>query len=156
MRLGIVGSWGYRRHIPNPARLGDLSPVLRRIFPGTVAKSISQSGGKIEKGWPMVGSTCHPAPIIRSVDLTRLGGQCVLGANPGLRPQPIPPCKDQAVSVSGTGRPPPGVQRAAVSRGQAPSIAVSTRFSSRELPCWEHRDAPVVTTLRGTSSVASR
>ena len=121
---------------------------------GFAAKTEHEFYRRNQKGWPVVGSTCHPAPIVRSVDLTRLGGQCVVAASPRLRPQPTPPCKDQAVSVSGTGRPPPGARRAAVNKGQAPSIAVSTRFSSRELPVGEHRDAPVVTTLRGTTSVA--
>ena len=108
---------------------------------------ISRKGGR----WLVPPAT--PLLKVRSVDLTRLFGQCAVAANPEFRPQPTPACKPQAVSVSGTGRLPPDVRRAAVNKGQAPSIAVLTRFSSRELPFGEHRDAPVVTTLRGTSSL---
>lgn len=85
--------------------------------------------------------------------MTRLDGQSSFGASPELRPQSIPLCRRLAVPAWGIGRLSPVARRAVASRERAPSIAVSIRSSSRELPCWEHRDAPVVTTLRGTATI---
>lgn len=78
----------------------------------------------------------------------------VVEANPISPPQPIPLWIDQAVPAWGMGRLSPAVQCAAVSRGRAPSTAVSIASSSRRLPCGEHRDAPVATTLRRTVTLA--
>ncbi len=84
-----------------------------------------------------------------------LDERSAVGANPSPPPQPIPLCIDRAVPAWGIGRLSPGARCAAVSRERAPSAAVSIASSSRRLPCWEHRDAPVVTTLRGTFTLAA-
>ena len=92
--------------------------------------------------------------FIRSVGQALRGHPDVIEANPRLHPQPIPPCKGQAVPAWGIGRPFPGAQCAEVNTGQAPSAGALKESSSRCRLEREHRDAPVNDNPRGTRKLS--